>query len=186
MPTRDSYPRSLTPLPSPPWVHHFHWADYVELLCLVNPDVMVTKADVLGRVRERQADLGEGGTEVESIEDAAELHDKWEERVDTWFQHLDYRQGSFGDAYPFEFSSSSSGNVLRLRDSLTPDQELYLTLLYSANLWSVSSWKNTFADSFEVISLWALKQHLPNTASVLLFGSNSLNACRSRTRSIKV
>lgn len=176
MPTRPIYPRSLTPLPSHPWYHHFHWADYVELLCLVNPDVMVTEADVLDRLPFPDA-VDQG---------VAELHDKWDERVDTWFQHLDYRQGSFGDAYPFEFSSSSSGNVLRLRDPLTPDQELYLTLLYSANLWSVLPWKKMFTDSFEVISLWALKQHLPNTASVRLFGSNSLTDAEMAEAGVKV
>src|SRR5467141_2229650 len=91
-----------------------HWADWVELLCLADPDGEMSASRVIQQAGQRNKDLGEA-QEVDDLDavsnaelDKAELGDKWRERVDEWFGHLHFRVKHFGDSYPFEVKDGPS------------------------------------------------------------------------------
>ncbi len=164
------------------------WADYVELLCMVSPDGMISKSLVVDRINERN-DVGEESPDEDSETDEEYDFDSLEEtrtmpsardakierEVEDVFLHLDYRAGVFSEFYPFNFSSK--GNTLIIRSDLDRPKRLYLFLLLAANLWCIKDKKteNIFADIFEIASLIALKSYLPIFAEVHVFGSNSYN-----------
>ena len=87
-------------------------ADFAELLCLIQPDRMLSQADLADHIR----DAGAGGDVDELIgEPKREQSCRDEEQLDDTFAHLVWRTGAFGDGYPF--SIVSGDNVLRERRS---------------------------------------------------------------------
>lgn len=144
------------------------WADYAELLCLVNLDREVSKADFRDRAQDRK-DLGETSLESDDSDlSVPEQNDRVSQRVDDIFQYLDYREEHFGDFYPF--SLSNDGNVLAVREPLSEKQRFYTFLLLASNLWCIKSSMDTITHSFERISAEAMRQMLPTNAEVHLFG----------------
>ena len=171
---------------TPPRAKHFDeyaWADYVELLCLADPDGVKTPPDVVDVVRPNVEDIG--GAEavsndfqnVDGTMHAGEADDEWEHRVEQWFDHFAYRAKAFGKAYPFEFepvNADGAGPVLRRKDAgdndLAPAVQLYLTLLFAANLRYCRAETSGLTRGFERLCYWALKQQLGPSAEVHLFG----------------
>lgn len=152
------------------------WADFIELLCLANIDGQLSKADLLDRVCERVDNLGEGDY---SWQEDGELErsdhtDKWIQRVNDWFKHLEYRQGAFANSYPFQLSDHSS--VLNLKTSIKSAQKLYLLFLFASSLRHFSQQQRSKITSiFELVSLHALKTYLPEESNSYMFGTHPLN-----------
>jgi hypothetical protein len=169
----DSLPKSSSP--------HI-WADYIELLCLVNVDRMISKADLLDRIQERK-DLGgeiDGDEEEKDLDvepSLAAVDDKFVRQVEEWFQHLEYRAHVFNEFYPFY---QSPDYLFRLREEITKEHLLYFFLLLSSSLRYIKGRKSLLTGCFEVISARALKAALPKGAEVHLFGSS--NPIKARTR----
>lgn len=176
---------SLTKLPDSSELHI--WADYVELRCLIHPDLTVSKADVQSYVRKRVdlrkglEDFADDGVEDDDPED--ELGDapadiRRAARAEDLFKHLEYRATVFGNFYPFTLPRS--GNTLSRRTRLTQRHKLYLFFLLAANTGQIIDrrHRNKFTRSFEVVSVEALREYLPPGSEVHLFGANSLNCGR--------
>lgn len=150
------------------------WADYIEMLCLVNADGIVTRSDILDRVRER-SDLGEIAELEERItkeaEDVpAEIDDRWTLQAIEWFEHLQYRSFAFGEDYPYLLENSNT--TIRRRPTLTVQQKFYVILLLASNLRHLDRKTSLiFTGTFEVISKNALRRFLPEDAQVYIFGS---------------
>ena len=138
-------PEKLERIPSVPHYKIHHWADYVELLCLVNIDNTISKADLMSRIPKRMDDLHEGNGDDEADVDPdaapspAERDDRWQQRIDDWFKHLAYRHQVFGEAYPFILGT----NELARRSRLNMRSRLYISLLLSSNLGYAASTLST-------------------------------------------
>ncbi|MDQ3815921.1 MAG: hypothetical protein M3347_18585, partial [Armatimonadota bacterium] len=182
--TPNSSLKNLDVLPKRQFHKHV-WADYIEIRCLVNEDQELSKADIIDDFRERVRDLGEGESENdeadrqgEGDEDQAALSDKWEERANDWFRHLQYRAGAFGEAYPFNISAD--GDVLIAKSDKTVSQKLYIYLLFAANLRHIPQHQSTIAANFEVLSCEAIKACLPKIAEAYIFGTTAPEGSKFR------
>lgn len=182
----------------PPALSEYQWADIIELLCLVNPDGMVSNADVIDRVGEIKG-IGEElqpAPELEILEPppegelgpldahlpeigAGQEHDALAKRFQDWIRHIEYRQNVFGSAYPFEISEDRNTILLR---RITSGRRIYVFFLIAANLENLTEdrVKRKFRNHFEIVSKVALEAYLPSPAMVYLFGSNPLNRGRYR------
>ncbi len=156
-------------------------ADYVELLCLVNLDRMVTKGEILDRFKERQdfsdeAGCIERGFEEEAKDEGvdmddmtvAEVNDKWAAKIDRIFEHLDYRRRAFGPYYPFVTGEGE----LRCIKQISKKRRLYVYLLLASNLRYIGSGGSKLTASFETASQEALRYILPKKAEVHIFGTS--------------
>ena len=124
---------NLEKLPSSPDLHV--WSDYIELLCFINKDGFISKADVIDRLQE--------GMDIDlSVEDQEDLEseksndirmNKIELKASDWFGHLEYRKGIFGklDFYPFEVSVDGDSLTRKNELSIKPDSLTYLSLWQS-------------------------------------------------------
>lgn len=171
---------------TPPYPHYksFHWADYIELLCIANLDGELSCKDIVDRLTERN-DLevvipnNDGGDIIEVDNEMgsrnAENVDKLDNEVNDLFQLLKVRSTFYGKAYPFIIQ----GNEIRKKKGkFTKQQKLYIYLLLCANLYLFDfdrRLKGILANCFEVICFSALKKILPTHATTHLFGSNPLN-----------
>ena len=178
--------KSLFNLPKSFFNEHM-WADYIELVCLVQDDQLISKNDVMDRVRIVSEDLSEGEEETDELQEdvsendfrylpAAELNDKWADRATNWFRHLDYRASAFGEAYPFYLSETK--DVLRVHTSLTLEQKLYVFLLLCSNLRYCENSINALTKTFERLCVEVVKQCLPVTAEVHIFGTSASSGGR--------
>ncbi len=161
-----NYPETLDNTPDKQL--EYYWADYIELLCLANPDKMISKADFIRRIQRHTNDFS-GPMDDPSIEqelyedkqgkiDASEsgLDDKWTIRTNDYFKFLSSRQKMFGNFYPFELSANKK--ILTTKDSFSDQQKLYLFLLFSSNLkYFDRSQRQTLTGSFEKLCVAATK-----------------------------
>ena len=161
-----TYPDNLNRIPNGPVEKElFRWADYVELLCLSNPDGVVSDAEVYAMIRhgnDLQAD-----TEQENSR--AHTSDRWESRLNDYYRILSYRREFFDAAYPFELSGS---NTLTRKALLTEKQYLYIFLLFASNLSYHRENQKILTDTFELVSLEAIKKIMPMQSEVHLFGTS--------------
>lgn len=180
------YISNLQAKPRYPKYENYHWADYLELLCLANPSEELSVADVIDRLSERERDLFEGDPsdveELTSMEDESldestrrsEINDRWTQRVNDWFMLLRQRSSLYQGFYPFEISSSNE--LVRKYKESNQIQTLYIYLLLCSNLYLFNKRdQNTLAYGFEVLAAEALSRLLPGNAEIHLFGSNPLN-----------
>lgn len=162
------------------------WVDYIELLCLVNIDRHLSKSDVLDQVRTEIDDMPRGlsdeveidseDTDVNDTLDIRELqpaveNDKWSSKVSDWYRHLSFREKAFGKSYPF--SLSSNGDVLRVKRQTTGDARCYVFLLLASNLRYCRSSIDPLTRSFEILSAEVLRNYLPLSAEVHIFGTST-------------
>lgn len=163
----------------------FLWADYIELLCLVNKDGELSHNDIIDRLQEREKDLSEGNDDdLEEMSDLekedndkptqrAEISIKWENDLSAWFNILYYRQALYGELYPFEISEKI---IKRKNDEPSNQHKLYLYFLLCSHL---NLFDNTtriiLTSSFEMVSFNAFRNLLPEHSEVHLFGANPLN-----------
>ena len=157
-------------------------ADYIELRCLVSQDGETGRDEIEGLV-EKQKDFeeSEGIEEGHGIEGspyaAPEVSDSKREQIDSWFDHLQYRAEAFNGFYPFVFTKEPK--TLFRRNSFKLVHKLYVSLLLSSSLQYFSKQTEQYlSQSFEIISLLALRNYLPNNAEVHHFGKNPLNRGR--------
>lgn len=145
------------------------WADYIELLCLVNLDREFSKADLVDRIQERK-DLGESQDDPDDDASVrpATIGDRRRQRIDDYFRHLRFRESAFAEFYPFSLTRNRI--VLRMYEPLSAKQRFYVFLLLSANLRYVKIHTDAITNCFEVVSGEALKQLLPEGAEVHIFG----------------
>ena len=167
-------------LPKSPKFDVHVWADFVELLCLVNIDKTTTRGDVLDRVRTLANDLPEGINPDEddlAVDEElgdlapAEVNDKWVEYAEEWFLHLLYRVFAFDERYPFTLANSL--DALQLKENLTPDQKLYIFLLLCANLRYCKGSMSALTQAFEQLSARAMKGYFSGNAEVHVFGTSA-------------
>jgi hypothetical protein len=165
---------SLQNLPEATQFNVHIWVDYLEMLCLVDNDGELSKADVQDRLRPRADDLKEGGDDLRdsAAETSGQKTDEWVSLINEWYRHLEYRQRTFGDFYPFLLSDN--GNVLEQKPALDNKHKFYISLLLSANLNYVGRSHHALTTSFEVISLEVLKRCLPQEAEVHIYGTSPL------------
>lgn len=172
---------ALVGLPKLPRSRQKHtWADYLELLCLTDPDGITSKADLVDRIRER-VDLGESEDSDEVDEDdrdsvnfkglgTRQRNDQQRELVDNLFRHAQFRAGSFQEGYPFELTPS--GTKLTRRPVMTRRRRFYIYMLLASSLRYVSQdSRHLLTSSFERVSRRALARYLPPSARVYNFGT---------------
>jgi len=175
----------LSNLNKPPVPLHLEYlqADYIELLCLVNVDRFISRTDVCN-IFLQDGDLNDLNDFEEMHDSKAEKEDDNSQRIDDWFRHLNHRSHMFGNAYPF--SLSQNGKSLERHNSLNDHQKLYIFLLLASQLRCLDkNIMSKFTNSFEVVSLQALKEYLPGNAQVHLFGTNPLNKDGDFSQSLK-
>ncbi len=164
-------PRVLRALEKVPSETHPHiWADYIELLCLVNVSRQLSRADLLDRISERK-DLGEGSEISDDRLMAPEESDRMTQKAEDWFRHLEYRQGAFESFYPF--TVSEDGRTLSRQDMLSENHKLYVFFLLSSNLRYFQPQQTALTRDFELVSREALRACLPAKAEVHIFGTSS-------------
>ncbi len=141
------------------------YADYFELLALFNNGSIITKSEVLDRLKD------EGIINQEKNQsNQAETNDKNESFVRNVFLLISQRSLSFKEDYPFNYLSES----IVLKEELIVKQKLYLHLLLSSNLYLFPTrFVSSLTSEFELLSEEALKNYLPDFATVKSFGENS-------------
>lgn len=164
------------PRPSDPYL----WADYIELLCLFNQDLTMSRGDIESRLRHIAGEKSGLADELHpGIADR--LNDKISKRLDDWFRHLEYRVHAFSTSYPFYIEGKELKCIEKKLLSL--EQKLYLFLLLASNLRYVDDkTENKVSSVFEIVSLLALKSYMPSQSKVYLFGSNAIKNERWRYR----
>jgi len=177
MPSTQPFPDSLCKIPSSSTIHY--WADFTELLCLVNVDGEISEADLIARTRRIAHDLKEGDEKFQSIKDSsAQDKDRWNNRARDIFSHLKYRKNCLGDYYPFDLSSNSE--TLQLKDTISERNCLYLFLLFASNLGYLDQARQILTNEFQEISKATLEHLLPEWAKVYVFGPSGNSDQRYR------
>lgn len=181
----DSYIKSLQKKPSYSQYKGYHWADFLELLCIANLDGEFSKIDALDRLSEREDDLEEGTPddieEMDALDDEGfavpsqryKRHDYWTTRIDQWFEVLESRELRYKNDYPFTVIDN---DLVLDYDEGNINHKYYIFLLVCSKLYLLDSTTSTkFSSYYELISCDGLRQFLPTTFAVELFGTNELN-----------
>ena len=165
------------------------FSDLIELSILVNGNEQskLSESDIESLIRTGVISSEENDIEIEddfeSDISSAEKNDKAEERVENIFRLLEYRQGCFGDFYPFQVLQ---GEFISLKKptfiELTAEEKLYVILLACSRLRSFKNHKST-TQKKSVVQLWAkyftelgkvaFQSLLPEWANVHIFDANS-------------
>ncbi len=152
------------------------WGDYIELLCLLNPDGVVTKADVLDRLQDAKGidkSLEDPDDFTNDSNDARS--NRLELRSDDWFKHLEFRVGIFGNGDFYPFFLEDNGDCLSLKSSLSLQHKFYIFFLIASNLKYVNqSLRTRIARDFEAISELAMRKCFPENSNIYLFGTGGL------------
>jgi len=140
------------------------YADYFELVSLFNKDAIISVSEMLDRLKD------EGVFKQEKIiENQAETNDNNEVFVREIFNLLEQRYNSFGTDYPFLCANES----LSLLNNLSNKQKIYIFLLLASNLNLFGDFQSDLTTEFELLSQEALKNYLPNYATIKSFGKNT-------------
>jgi len=185
-------------VPAPPPLHKlgrvpresftYHWADYVELLCLANIDGELSPDDLVERWKGQDdlvpvpsEDPDDGPTNPPQLERGAtkaDVDDHRYAKASDVFEHLAYRVVTFGDDYPFELDDGSLVR-LRRRASITNRHELYVFLLLGSMLRYVPKKRHyDITNPFEKLVADVLRHWLPVDAEVHIFGTAGGQASR--------
>lgn len=141
------------------------YADYFELMALFNNKNIITKGEVLDRLKDEGII-----TQVENQDNQAEENDENEAFVRNIFLLIAQRNISFNTDYPFNYSNE----CISLKDDLNTKQKLYIHLLLSSNLYLFPKvFESYLTTEFELLSEEALKNYLPDFAIIKSFGENS-------------
>lgn len=150
---------------------HHHWADYIELMCLLNKDGITSQTDFLDRTSP-QKDV-EDSEDYRGSKKNIDLNETTSQDAEDYFRVLEYRVSAFHKYYPFRLSDN--GKSIYLISSLTDDHKLYLSLLFSSLLGPFKEFKPELTSSFELISQHALKRLLPVNSKSFIFGSSNID-----------
>ncbi len=149
--------------PDKPYYLSHYFCDYIELIALINNGI-VSISDICERFKINES-LG-GNNE------ASEIDDEWNGRIQEWFDILAVRESIFNDFYPFEIAGERS-NHIQLKNNLSNHHKLYLFLLLSSSLKYIKRDTSTLTSDFEKMSLKVLKNYLPNNAHSRIFGTTA-------------
>jgi len=158
----------------PTGVHIHVWADYVEISCLIDPDLTFLKSmlsDDYNEALDQDVELVEDDENISKSPDRlTSPNDARETLYSDIFLHLKYRSSVFGEMYPFEIKH---GVRLVRKNVLSDINKLYIFFLLASHL----SWiddrikqKSQIPQFFEYICEVALINHLPQSAKVHIFG----------------
>lgn len=142
------------------------YADYVELVALLNNNSFVTTNDILDRMKD-SGELRKKENQEEIT--VGEENDKNESWILSIYQVIEDRNNLFGNYYPFEYSNSK----IKVKSVLLDKHKLYIFLLISSNLNLFKHVKSELTSDFETISFFVLKNYLPAHAKVKQFGKQS-------------
>lgn len=177
----------LNMLPRNKGTHHM--ADYVELLTLTLLDGEFSPADLIERWDERQ-DLGERPPDLDDRLDDEEdgpidqpspdpgaskaaQNDRRTRIAADVFEHLAYRAGAFGDAYPFTVTTGTF-RLLKRRAKLSEREKLYVFLLLASSISYIRSTSTSvLTRGFERLAVEVLRHWLPSGAEVHIFGTSA-------------
>lgn len=167
---------------------HRH-ADYAELLCLINPDRVLSNADLEDRLLER-TDVGDvadesdlivgGGNGAADIPDAylgSQIDSATSRRVQAEVtqirEQLQYRVQAFGATYPFRLTSTGTSFQLTRKKRLREVHKLYLFLLIASDAKRISDGSShpKVYTAFEQLATEMMKRLLPPGAEVHPFGT---------------
>lgn len=171
--------QQLSRLPREPFA--YHWADYVELLCLANLDGEFSPDDLIERWKGQDdvmvpfSDDPDDGPpnqpQLEPWASKAAVDDQRYTKARDVFGHLAYRIATFGADYPFDLDS---GHLMRLhrRPNLTTRNHLYVFLLLGSLLRYVPRKRRSdITTPFERLVAEVLQRWFPADAEVHIFGT---------------
>lgn len=161
----------------------YHWADYVELLCLANIDGEFSPDDLIERWKGQDdvipAEFAQGEEEptdapvIEPGATKAVVDDHRHAKARDVFEHLGYRAGVFGADYPFELHGGQMKR-LRRREGLGVRQRLYVFLLLGSLLRYVPRKRHSeITTPFERLVAEVLQHWLPDGSEVHVFGTSA-------------
>lgn len=141
----------------------YEWTDFIELLCLINPNRRVSKGDITRRISQNIA--------KKSNKNPRDYADRITVALSDWFDHINYRLAEFGDNYPFKVSKDN--DTLIKKTSMDEGNYLYAFLLMASSLQYIESgmWAE-ITSSFEYLCCEALEECVPDWAEVRVFGTN--------------
>jgi len=141
------------------------WADYVELLCLINIDHEISLSDLTERSKEEEQE--ENSKEEYGV---AEKNDRLRQHYADVFRYIITRSEIFQDDYPFELVDE---DTIGLRTfPYTIGQQLYLFLLFASNLSCFSKTdRDILTKAFESMSREVLQLVYPQF-TVNIFGTS--------------
>lgn len=148
------------------------WADYLELLCLDSLD-NISSIDAAAKEVKSQPDdaidteLFDGSHQ--SYNHSPEFDDKAQSYAEEGLKLASSRVKNFGDHYPFEVDISEQ--EISLKESLSFENRLYISLLLCSNHKQCRLKKDVFTLGFEKISKFAFKGVLPPEGVVLHLGT---------------
>lgn len=129
--------------------------DFAELLCLLTPDRICSGESIRDYIR----DIGDSKISDELLNDC--------------FSNLEWRLTAFDTDYPFAVTTNS--HIVSAPEDLSDRQKLYVFLLLCSSLPFTEKPYTPLTDTFERISLKALKSIWPLTGDVQPFGKNETN-----------
>lgn len=160
---------TLSPSNSLSYNDEYYYCDYVELLALVNNKDFLSISDVIQRFFNELADekVGEGC--------AADITQKWELRVGSWFEILGGRNNAYGNSYPFIVNEGR----ISLKLDLEGPHFVYLFMLLCANQHHIDTRaRSLLTTEFEMIAHRALLLYLPDISKAYRCGKSSLPSDR--------
>lgn len=173
------------------------WADYLELVALVNSDGVCTSEFALDRLMdspeqeqgEVEADTGdeddgEGQLLVSSSRQDARRRARFSQRIDDAISLCRWRSSGYSDTYPFEVDLSLS--EVRLKQKLSDANYSYLFLLMCGNLPFVCRDRSSLTDAFERYCHQVFECVLPVGSEVHVFGKAIASARFSGTKKEKL
>jgi len=169
--------------PSEP-THLLHiYADYVELIVLLNNNDYVTLADIVDRFNDEGINIIEHFKKEDETDKYyfkqrydAEIGSEYSIRQDLCenyiiqlFEILKDRSFLYKERYPFEVAERK----INLKENSNSSQKLYIALLMSSSLNSFKIFNHELTSEFEEVSAKALQQYLGENAIVKETGKNS-------------
>ncbi len=142
------------------------WADFVELVCLTNPDKEISLSDMLVIAAEEESEGPERG-----FDETSEQEDAFRQKILDVFKYLYNRAQLLGAAYPFSFVDEDT--IAFDLSKISSEKLLYLFLLYCSNLSRFSKPdQQRLTKQFEASSRYILQQIYPSF-HVEVFGTAS-------------
>jgi len=168
--------KKLGKIPSKSKKDFHYWADYIEILCLINKDGIISQSDFIDRLK-KERDL-EDSEDYDKTEKNSKKNEKANLFAEDCFKLLDSRITTFKNYYPFTLSEDSKS--LYTKTSIDLKQKIYLFLLMSSNLGYFEKFNTELTSSFELLSLGALKNILPpNNSKSFIFGSSNIEKIKN-------
>lgn len=154
------------------------WADYFELVCLLDEEGRLSRGDVEEHT-EQLTDIDSDGIQAESPvgASAAELVDGRKLAVADLFRHLRYREQTFDSAYPFRLASGARALELAPPDADSRDARfLYVLLLIASALEHLNGvHSEAVAAAFEGVAHDTIRKWIGPPGEVRHFGTRPTN-----------